>query len=242
MKRLSKLAAAGTVCLVVIVATAWSWPLAPAQGQEKSKSAKKSGKGGKSKPQANTKNLDIKADQLQTAFIKEAEDLATQYAEAGHLDKARSILESALAVNPQSTSIQKKLEQVKEGQMNSNDVEVDVNPARGWEASGVTVAENRPLRIKAEGTYKFDSGPCSLTAAGFSQAEPNHDMVPNFLCGALLGLIVSEGKVGKPFLIGESLDFAPRESGMLLLRINAPVGNKNSGKLKVSISGNVQTQ
>ena len=59
-------------------------------------------------------------------------------------------------------------------------------------------------------------------------------------CGALMGIIISDGKAGKPFLIGESLDFNPKESGVLLLRVNAPPGNKCSGKLKVAISGSVQ--
>lgn len=241
MRVSEKMLTAGLVCLLAFVAANWVDTVPRAQGQDK-KSSKKTTKGGKSRPQANTKNLDIKADQLQSSFTRDAEELAAQYAEAGHPERAKAILESALAVNPQSASIQKKLDQVKEGIMNSNDYDFDVNPARGWEASGAVVFENRPLRIKADGTYKFDAGPGAVSAAGFSQKEPSQDMVAGIACGALMGMIVSDGKTGKPFLIGESLDFTPRESGSLLLRVNAPVGNKNSGKLKVSISGYIQTQ
>ena len=239
---LGKFLTAAAFCLLAVLVASWVSPVGSALGQDKSKSSKKPAKGGKTKPLGNTKNLDIKADQLQSSFTRDAEELANQYVEAGHLDKAKAILESALAVNPQSPSIQKKLEQVKEGVLNANDYDVDVNPARGWEPTGAMVFENRPLRIKAEGTYKFDSGAGSLTAAGFSQKEPNQDMVAGIVCGALMGMIVGEGKAGKPFLIGESLDLTPKESGLLLLRVNAPVGNKNSGKLKVSISGYVQAQ
>ena len=35
-------------------------------------------------------------------------------------------------------------------------------PSRGWEPSGVVVTENRPIRIRADGTYKFDSGTVAL--------------------------------------------------------------------------------
>jgi hypothetical protein len=127
--------------------------------------------------------------------------------------------------------------------MNANDVDVDVIPSRGWEPSGVVVTENRPIRIRADGTYKFDSGTVTLSGAGFPQKDTGTDLVQGIPCGALMGMIVqSEDKVGRPFLIGENLDFAPREAGMLYLRINAPGGSKSSGKLKVSISGNVQTQ
>lgn len=242
MRNPDKMAAVGAVCLALALTTVWCSSVPDLRGQEKSKPAKKSNKAGKSRPQANTKNLDIKADQLASSFTRDAEELAGQYADAGHLDKAKAILESALAVNPQSANIQKKLEQVKEGIMNSNDYDVDVNPARGWEPSGAAVIENRPLRIRVDGTYKFDVGGGNTTAAGFAGNEPATDMVLGIPCGALMGAIVDGNKVGKPFLIGESLDITPREAGMLMLRVNAPPGNKNSGKLKVSISGFIQTK
>jgi hypothetical protein len=238
MKNLGRIAAFGALGLAVALATAW---IPAVRGQDRSKSSKKSSKGAKSRPQANTKNLDIKADQLASSFTRDAEELAAQYADAGHLEKAKAILESALAVNPQSANIQKKLEQVKEGIMNSNDHDVDVNPARGWEPSGAVVVENRPLRIRAEGTYKFDTGGGSLTAAGFAGNEPTTAMVLGIPCGALMGMIVDGAKAGKPFLIGESLDITPKEGGMLMLRVNAPPGNKNTGKIKISISGFIQT-
>jgi hypothetical protein len=241
MRNPGKTAIAVTICL----AAAWTMvsilSIPDARGQEKSKS-KKPAKGAKAKPMANTKNLDIKADQLASSFTRDAEELAGQYAEAGYPDKAKAILESALAVNPQSANLQKKLDQVKETIMNSNDYDVDVNPARGWEPSGALVVENRPLRIRAEGTYKFDVGGGSLTAAGFPITEPASDMVMGIPCGALMGAIVDGTKSGRPFLIGESLDFTPKEGGMLMLRVNAPAGNKNNGKLKVSISGFIQTR
>jgi len=96
------------------------------------------------------------------------------------------------------------------------------------------------LRIKAEGTYKFDSGSGNLTAAGFIEKDPGQDLIMGLPCGALVGVIVGEAKSGKPFLVGEGLELTPKETGLLMLRVNAPPGNKNSGKIKVSISGFVQ--
>jgi hypothetical protein len=124
--------------------------------------------------------------------------------------------------------------------MNSNDTDIEVNAAHGWESSGVAVFEGRALRIKAEGTYKFDSGSGNLTAAGFVEKDPGQDLIMGLPCGALVGVIVGEAKSGKPFLVGEGLEFTPKETGLLMLRVNAPPGNKNSGKIKVSISGFVQ--
>lgn len=242
MKKPDKMAAVGAYCLAATLAMAWISAIPDVSAQEKSKSSKKATKGAKARPLANTKNLDIKADQLATSFTRDAEDLAGQYADAGHLDKAKAILESALAVNPQSANIQKKLEQVKEGLMSSNDYDVEVNPARGWEASGAMVVENRPLRIKVEGAYKFDAGGGAVTAAGFVGGDPSVDMVLGIPCGALMGMITDGTKAGRPFLIGESFEITPKEGGLLMLRVNAPAGNKNSGKLKVTISGFIQTK
>lgn len=209
------------------------------QGQDKSKSKKSSKRKG---PQANTKSLDIRADQIQSGFARDAEELAEQYIEAGHLEKAKSLLEAVLAVNPQLTEVQKRLEQIKEGIMKSNDYEFDLVTSRGWESTGAMVFEGRALRIKAEGTYRFDAGAGGLSAAGFPDKDPANDMISGIPCGALMGVIAGDQKLGKPFFIGESLDMTPKESGLLMLRINAPAGNKNNGKLRVSLSGYVQTK
>jgi hypothetical protein len=226
----------------------WVAPVPLVRGQDKSKS-KKPAKAGKTKL-ANTKSLDLKADQIQASFTKDAEELAGQYYDAGHLDKAKALLESVLAVNPEAPmavnpeapNIQRKLDQVKEGILNSNDVELEVSASQGWKATGALVTAKKSLRIKAEGTYRFEVAASGINAAGFPVKDPAEDMVPGVPCGALAGVIFSDGKPGKPFLVGDLLDLTPAESGMLFLKINAPPANKNSGKIKVAISGNVQLE
>ena len=213
-----------------------------AQGQDKSKSSKKSTKPGRKGALANTKNLDVRADQIQSNFARDAEELAGQYLEAGHLEKAKELLEAVLAVNPQATNIQKKLEQIKEGILNSNDNDFELNPSLGWQSTGAVVFEGRGLRIKAEGTYRFDAQAVGISAAGLSEKDPATEMVAGIPCGALVGVIVGDQKSGKPFLVGESLDLTPKETGILMLRVNAPPGNKNSGRLKISVSGYLQTK
>jgi hypothetical protein len=231
----------GTVCVAAIVAAAWSTQPFALHAQDKSKTAKKPSKPARTKPLANTKGLDVQAEKIQSSFARDAEELAGQYVEAGHLDKARALLESALAVNPDSPNIQKKLEVVKEGILSSNDFEVEVSPAQGWKPSGAVIVENRPLRIRAEGTYRFELATGGVPGSGFPEKDSETDMIPGIPCGALMGLIL-DGKSNKPFLIGESVEFTPKNGGMLLLRVNAPAGNKNSGKIKVILSGSIQTK
>lgn len=229
----------GVVLVAGLLAAVAVAPPASLHGQDKSKSAKRP-KGGGNKPQANTKSLDIQADKLQSSFAHDAEELAGQYYKAGHFEKAKALLESVLAVFPDSPTARKKLDLIQEGILNSNDVNVEVNASHGWKQTGAMVVENRPLRIKAEGSYRFEATAGGLTAAGFPTKDPGEDMVAGVPCGGLMGIILSENKSGKPFFIGESLDFTPKENGMLLLRLNTPPGNKCSGKIRVSISGYVQ--
>jgi hypothetical protein len=243
MRIVSRFVALGMVCLAGIVAVAWSTQPLSLHAQDKSKTAKKPSKPVRTKPLANTRGLDMQAEKIQSSFARDAEELAGQYVEAGHLDKAKSLLESALVVNPDSPNIQKKLEQVKEGILNSNDFEIDVSPAQGWKPSGAVVVENRPLRIRTEGTYRFELATGGVSASGFPEKDPETDLIAGIPCGALMGTIIdSQGKSNKPFLIGESVEFTPKSGGMLLLRVNAPAGNKNSGKIKVIISGYIQAK
>src|SRR5262245_39376356 len=203
---------AGTaLCLAVLMTAARVGQSSVVHGQDKSKAAKKSAKGGRAKPLANTKSLDVKADQIQSSFAKEAEDLAGQYFDAGHFEKAKLLLESVLAVNPEAPNVRSKLDKVNERILESNDIEVEVSPTQTWKPSGVMFVEKRPVRIKAEGTYRFEASVSGISAAGFTEKDTAQDMVTGIPCGALMGVILSEGKAGKPFFIGESLDLTPKE-------------------------------
>src|SRR5579872_401692 len=102
------------VCLAILLALVWVAPKPVVHAQDKSKS-KKSGKTGRPKGAANTNSLDIKADQIQSSFTKEAETLAGQYYEAGQLEKAKALLDSILAINPEAPNIKEKLDKIKEG-------------------------------------------------------------------------------------------------------------------------------
>ena len=76
---------------------------------------------------------------------------------------------------------------VGQGSVFSDMFEVEVNPSQGWKPTPVMVEEKRPLRIKAEGTYRFDLGVSGVTAAGFPDKDPGEDMVTGIPCGALMG-------------------------------------------------------
>lgn len=216
-----------------------------AQGQDDTKSKSKNSKSKavksstKKKAITNVQGLDVRAEQAQSTFVKEAEDLAGQYTDAGHHEKAKSILQSALALNPDSEELKQKIKKLDETILTSNDFEVEVNPSRPWEPANAAVFENRPIRFQVDGSYRFVTN-ATVGAAGFPDKDAVKEMVASIPCGALMGVILADGKPGKPFLIGDGRDYTPKESGLLFLRVNSPPDNKNTGKLKVVISGYVK--
>lgn len=231
-------------CGIAIWATA-TFSVHLAVGQDDTKSKAKGAKSKMAKPAkkkfvANTSNLDVRADQVQSTFIKEAEDLANQYTDAGHFEKAKVLLQSVLTLNPKLEEIQQKIKKLDETILSSNDFETEVNPGKGWESANAMVFENRPIRFTVEGQYRFvvNSG---VGAGGFAEKDPVKDMIDDAPCGALMGLVLVNGKPGKPFVIGEGRDYTPKENGLLFVRVNAPADNKNTGRLKVSISGYVKS-
>lgn len=234
---MQRMTVASALGLALVLGT--TLPPEEVRGQDKGKTATKKPAPKVKRPIANTKSLDVKYDQIQTDFLKQADELSSQYVEAGHLEKARMLLKSALALNPQAQSLQKKLDQIEESILNANDIETDVNPSHSWEPALAMLFENQAVRFQVDGNYKIDLSMPSA-ADGLPEKDQNKDLIPGMPFGALMGVIVSAGKPGKPFLIGDGRDYTPKESGLLYLRVNVPAGNKNTGKLKVSISGHVK--
>ena len=244
MRNFAIMATVGLVC--VLGAFGWWVPSEPlAQGQTAktgtaNKTSKSTTAGKKKAPIGNTQTLDVKFDQIQTSFIKDAEELADQYVDAGHLDKAKFLLESVLALSPQTPGIQQKIKQIDETILTSNDFEIEVNPAQGWVSAKAMVFQDRPIRIQADGLYRFVVN-SSLGPTGFPDKDVDKEMLTGMPCGALVGLILVNSKPRNPFLTGQPRTYTPKETGVLFLRVNAPLDNKNTGKIKVSISGYVKT-
>ena len=239
------------VIIVGLMAIGWlatqSGPLNPmtrAWGQDKSKSKA-------SKKKGSTSVLDVKANSIQGDFIKSAEELANEYYELREFDRARMLLKSIQALDPQRANIENKLKRLDEDMISSNATEMEVNTSKPWESSGVMVTAGKPIRIKAEGPYKFVLS-AQLGPTGFVPGKnPSpQDLVADLPIGALIGIVIpaerpqdgktDEKKREKPFLIGDGCDYTSTKDGVLYLRVNAPPDNKNTGKLKVEISGGLR--
>jgi hypothetical protein len=211
------------VCLLTPTGTSWA--------QDKTKKT--------SKKKGSSTALDVKANEIQNGFIKDAEELANEYYELKEYDKARVLLKSIQALDPSHAKLDAKLKLLDEDLINQNELEMEVNTAKAWEASGVLVGSGKPIRLKAEGAYKFAVS-SQVGPNGFSipaKAATPADMVPELPIGALIGIVIptdvanrnaqqdDKKKENRPFLIGEGCDYTPPKDGMLYIRVNAPPDN-----------------
>jgi len=232
-------------CVLLAAALCLGEVLEAQTGQAR-KSRAKSGKSGKStRKGASTKAIDVKVQRFQESFVREAATLAKQYEEAGNLVKTRQMLELILKLSPEIKGVRAKIKQLDEEMLSANELEADVDSSLGWAQPVAAVFKGQPFRIQAVGDYRFVTS-LSIGPAGFSVADTARDMAAGIRCGALIGVIVPapEGgkkpKPGKPFLVGNGGTITPRETGLLFLKVNAPVGHKSTGRLRVRMTGSVR--
>lgn len=110
-----------------------------------------------------------------------------------------------------------------------------------WNSAGVRVRKGIKYRVTASGEWHMGgfcarSGPSGLgsnTPLCFSFIPPF--ILPQHQIGTLIGKI---GQDGRPFAIGESLEFEAERDGTLFLRHNDPKGltNDNSGSVTAKVA------
>ncbi len=217
-----------------------------ALGQDKSK-------GKASKKKVGSSNvLDVKAGEIQGEFMKSAEGLAEDYYKLKEYDKARSLLKSIQALDPNRAGLDAKFKLLDDDLINANEVEIEMNLSQNeWVSTGVVVGAGKPIRLTAAGSYKFVVS-SQLGPGGYATGKTPGplDLVGELPLGALIGFVTpserpaggqqDEKKRDRPFLIGEGGDYTPQKDGILSIKVNAPPDNKNSGKLKVLITGGVR--
>jgi hypothetical protein len=233
-------------CLLVVVAMCACEVLEAQIGRKpatrKSKSRPTSVTGKRS---TNTKSIDVKVQRFQESFVRQAATLAKQYEDAGNLVKTRQMLQLILKLSPEVKGVRAKIKQLDEEMLSANELAAEVDSSRGWSQPVAAVFKGQPFRIQSAGDYRFVTS-LPVGPSGFSVADASRDMAAGLPCGALIGVIVpvTEGgkkpKPGKPFLVGAGGTITPRETGLLFLKINAPAGHKNNGRLKVQMTGNVR--
>ena len=138
-----------------------------------------------------------------------------------------------------------KLKELEEKVFEDNQQEIEIDSAKGWVSTGLKVTKGQPVRVEAEGSYKFivntDLGP-----DGFATQDVARDMGDGIAAGALMGTVFAEpmqrGQQPRPtglIQIGRGAEIKPDADGVLFLRLNVPIGSKCIGKVKVRLTGNI---
>jgi len=213
--------------------------------QKKSESRRSKSRSGKSAKPINAKSLNARIDKAKEQFIKETLNVAKEFEEGGQLEKAKQLYQSVLKIRSNLPKVRERVKEIDETILSSNEHKFDIDVTQGWGSPRARVFEGKGIRLQAEGKYRFVTN-LPLGPNGFPTDSPEKGgMAPGVPCGALMGLIVGKDKSGKPkpgkpFNLGSSREFTPKEDGLLFLRVNLPPGHKCSGKITVTMSGYVR--
>lgn len=201
---------------------------------------------GKSKPKSKSgatsiKSLDIDVEKKRTSLFKDFIEIAAQYEDAGHFDRAKVVLEDLFRLDPKWPGLKEKIDELEDKNFDTNEVKLDFSVNSGWTPTGLNVTKGKPVRVEVVGEYEFRFN-AKLTADGLTSEEAGQDYFDGIPIGALMAVVVNNGKSGKAVNLKAKNLWVPAEDGQVMLKINAPTGHKSAGKLTVKLSGLARTE
>lgn len=199
-------------------------------------------------PPSPTRTLDSAAEKAENEYLSTLADLAKQYDDAGDKQKASEMLRNILKLKPDAEVVKNKLKQYEEAIFKDNVQTIEVDVSSGWVATGILVSKDKPVRLEADGTYRFSIND-SVGPGGYASNNVASGLVDGIPCGALMAVVgkanESAGRkpndrdLPRPFLVGTQKEVTPKETGPLLFRVNTPEGARCIGKIKVKVTGNI---
>jgi len=201
--------------------------------------------GNRPRPNPALRSLETQVQDAEKAYLTQLGDLAKGYEESGNIEQAEATLKQILKIAPEDDSVKARLKELEGKVFEENQKVIEVDSTKGWTGTGLKVNKGEPVRLQAEGNYKFIVN-TELGPDGFSTQDPLRDMGKGINCGGLMGMIYSEPtqrgrppKPGDPFFIGREAEIKPDADGILFVRLNVPAGSKCIGKVKLNVSGNI---
>lgn len=192
---------------------------------------------------AEVKKLDARLEEVQGSFLRDTASIIKGYEDTGQLDRAKTLLEVLLKLDPKNEQIKKKMDQLNEQMLDLSEFDMELDPAKPWQQVGL-VTKDRLIRLEVEGDYKFVAS-LPVGPEGFSTKDAASDLVGGVPLGAVVAVILpagggdqgNNGKAPNPFGVGAKYEQNAKADGALLLKVNVPPGAKCTGKLKVKVSG-----
>ena len=183
--------------------------------------------------------LRMRAEKAEEAMLKELMDVATEFYKQGDREQSLRMLERIDRINPGTSDLKDRMKLIREEMLSDNPAVIDVDTSKGWTNAVAEVEGGKPFRIAAAGEYKLVYS-SAVSVTGISSDDPTRDVVAVAPFGALIGVIVSDGKPGEPFAVNAGLEMTSKKGGLLYLRANVPANAKCTGKIKVQLSGGIK--
>ncbi|MFY9255496.1 MAG: hypothetical protein WAO83_18735 [Fuerstiella sp.] len=185
------------------------------------------------------KALAVRLEKAELQLVEEYKQVAEEFYKQGNKEKAMEMLGRLKQLNPKMDGLSDHITSINEELMQENQNEFELDTRKTWEPIG-NVMEGRPFRIAAAGDYKLTFS-ATVGVTGLAPDEESKDYIPGAPLGCLLATVVVDGKPGKPFPINAGLEHTPKKSGQVFLKVNVPEGARCVGKLKIQVSGYIDT-
>lgn len=213
------------VLTTVYVSTLLTSPVVIAQGSRS-----------KDKESPNTQQLEIRLTKAEEGLLKEYMDVAKEFLKKDDKEEALKVLKRVQHINSKLEGLQQEMDRINEELMMANDVTLEMDVSKFWGSAICDVTEGKAFRLTAAGEYKM-SYAVSIPVTGLPTENPAQDHVTAGPFGALIGVVVTDGKPGEPFVVNGGLEQTPKKSGQLYLRVNVPAAAKCTGTIKLQLSG-----
>ncbi len=210
-------------------------PVASAQSRERDKDKDKD-KDRKDGPSA--QQLETRITKAEEQLIQEYLAVANEFYSQDQKEQSIAVLERIAKIHPKMDGIAQRIDGIREELLQENGFKTEVDVAKGWTPL-FDVEADKAFRVTITGDYKLDmTGTVALT--GLPTSDPQKDHVAGAPFGAVIGLIVTDGKPGDPFAVNAGLEHTPKKSGTFFIRVNVPAAAKCKGDLKVQASGAIR--
>ncbi len=190
----------------------------------------------KDKDAPNSQQLEIRMTKAEEGLLKEYMEVAKEYLKKGEKVEALTVLKRVEHINPEMEGLKQQMDRIGEELMQENEAKLELDVSKGWGNPVCEVTEGKTFRLAAVGEYKMNFS-TTISLTGLPTKDPAADHISVGPFGALIGVIVTDGKPGEPFVVNGGLEHTPKKSGQLYLRVNVPAAAKCTGDIKLQLSG-----
>ncbi len=191
------------------------------------------------KDEPSAQQLETRVTKAEAALLSEYMEIANEYYKQGDKESSIEVLRRVERINPKQEGVKQRIDAIEEELLQENGLKTELDVSKGW-TQICDVEEGKPFRLAAVGEYKLEYS-ATIPLTGLSSADPAMDHVSAGPFGALIGVVVTDGKPGEPFAVNGGLEHSPKKSGQLFLKVNVPAIAKCKGEIKIQLSGAIKS-